>query len=333
MATIIGAIIVFLLVITLHEFGHFSAAKFSGVKVNEFSIGMGPVIYQNREGETDYSLRLLPMGGYVAMEGEEENSNDPRSFNNATVSKRILITVAGVFMNFVLAIIAFFIVGLISGTPTTTVGSLVENMPAIESGIETGDRIFSINGVETNSWNEILSQISSANDKVEIEINRNGEVIKKEVRVSKTDGRSTIGIVPKMDKSIPNAFVYGFTGTYGVIKDVFTTLKLLFTGAVSVKMLAGPVGVIQIIGQATSLGIVYFLRILGLISANLGVLNLLPIPALDGGRLVFLIFEAITGKRLNEKFEQTINLIGFGLLISLMLYVTVFGDITRLLNR
>ena len=333
MATIIGAIIVFLLVITLHEFGHFSAAKFSGVKVNEFSIGMGPVIYQKREGETDYSLRLLPMGGYVAMEGEEENSNDPRSFNNATVSKRILITVAGVFMNFVLAIIAFFIVGLISGTPTTTVGSLVENMPAIESGIETGDRIFSINGVETNSWNEILSQISSANDKVEIEINRNGEVIKKEVRVSKTDGRSTIGIVPKMDKSIPNAFVYGFTGTYGVIKDVFTTLKLLFTGAVSVKMLAGPVGVIQIIGQATSLGIVYFLRILGLISANLGVLNLLPIPALDGGRLVFLIFEAITGKRLNEKFEQTINLIGFGLLISLMLYVTVFGDITRLLNR
>ena len=333
MATIIGAIIVFLLVITLHEFGHFSAAKFSGVKVNEFSIGMGPVIYQKREGETDYSLRLLPMGGYVAMEGEEENSNDPRSFNNATVSKRILITVAGVFMNFVLAIIAFFIVGLISGTPTTTVGSLVENMPAIESGIEAGDRIFSINGVETNSWNEILSQISSANDKVEIEINRNGEVIKKEVRVSKTDGRSTIGIVPKMDKSIPNAFVYGFTGTYGVIKDVFTTLKLLFTGAVSVKMLAGPVGVIQIIGQATSLGIVYFLRILGLISANLGVLNLLPIPALDGGRLVFLIFEAITGKRLNEKFEQTINLIGFGLLISLMLYVTVFGDITRLLNR
>ncbi|EFI42266.1 MULTISPECIES: RIP metalloprotease RseP [Peptoniphilus] len=332
MNTLIGSIIVFMLVITLHELGHFSVAKMVGIKVNEFSIGMGPKIFQKEGLETKYSIRILPIGGYVAMEGEDERSDDPRSFNNVNVFKRMAVVVAGVCMNFILAVIAFFIVAVIVGTPTNTIGSIVDNSSAYHAGLYAGDKIIEINDIPTKNWEDIVFNISNSkeNSDIRIKITRNHNELVKHVIAKSNNGRIQIGITPNYEKSISNAIKYSFLDTIQVIKDVFMTIKLLFKGNVDVTMLSGPVGVISVIGQATSLGMVYLLKMIGIISANLGVVNLLPIPALDGGKLLFLIIEKLIGKKINEKIENTLSLIGISFLLFLMLYITLFGDLARM---
>ena len=162
MTTLIGALIVFMLVVLLHELGHFTVAKLVGIKVNEFSIGMGPKLFQKEKGETKYSLRLLPIGGYVAMEGEEEGSSDPRSFGNVSVLKRMAVVLAGAFMNFILAIVAFFIVALFIGSPTNKVGFIVEDSPAYISEIKLDDEIIAVNGIKVSNWQDTLNNISKS---------------------------------------------------------------------------------------------------------------------------------------------------------------------------
>ncbi|WBW50672.1 RIP metalloprotease RseP [Peptoniphilus equinus] len=332
MSTLIGSIIVFMLVITLHEMGHFFAAKKSGIKVNEFSIGMGPKLVQTRRGETDYSIRALPIGGYVAMEGEEENSYDPRAFNNVSVYKRMAVVVAGVVMNFLLAVLAFTLVAALLGVQTNTIGEVIANSPADEAHLQPGDTIVAINSTAITDWEGVLKGISQSGGSVDVTVQRDGANTTVRLTPLEESGRRVIGIYAKEERNGIRAIESGFSQTFFVIKEVFTTLGTLITGKTDVKMLAGPVGVISIIGQETAKGFVYLLNILGLISANLAVINILPIPALDGGKLVFLIWEALTGKTLSEVWEQRITLVGMSLLFGLMLYVTVFGDLTRLLN-
>lgn len=332
MSTLIGSIIVFMLVITLHELGHFTVAKLSGIKVNEFAIGMGPKLFSKNVGETKYSLRALPIGGYVAMEGEEEYSHDPRAFNNVNVFKRMAVVLAGVFMNFVLAVAAFFIVFLFIGVQTNILSGVMEGSPAELAGLQKGDRIVAIQDQKINEWRDVINTISTSTGEIKVKVERNNEQLTFYVVPYEKDGRQVIGITPEIQKSATNALSMAFKQTISTIKDVFSTIGMLFNGKANVSMLAGPVGVISIIGQETSKGILNLIGILGLISANLAVVNLLPIPALDGGKFVFLIIESITGKPVNEKIENNLTLVGFSLLIGLMLYITIFGDLNRIIN-
>lgn len=334
MITLIGSVIVFLLVVFLHELGHFSVAKFVGIKVDEFSIGMGPQIFQTQKGETKYTLRLLPIGGYVAMDGEDEHSDNPRGFSNVSVFKRMAVVVAGVIMNFILAVVAFFIIALFMGSATNKIGNVIENSPAQYAGIRSGDEIVEINQNKVTSWEDVLTYIAPTQEGevINVKIQRDGVILEEEIEPLYENGRSYIGIESKVEKSFVKAIRYGFENTIYVIKNVFYSLKMLIQGGVSADMFSGPVGVIQIIGQETAKGPLYLLNILGIISANLAVMNLLPIPALDGGKLVLLIYEAIFKRKVNENLEFRLSQIGFTILMSLMLYITVFGDLKRIIG-
>lgn len=329
--TAIAAIFVFLMVILFHEFGHFIVAKLVGIKVNEFSIGMGPKIFQKKKGETKYTIRALPIGGYVSMEGEDENSDDPRSFSKVSAPSRIAVVVAGAIMNFVLAIIVFSIVSYSMGMPTTTILETIEESPAEKIGIQSGDQILSINDKETNNWDSVVDEISKSipGEDMTIVLLRHGESIKYTIKPeTNEEERTIIGIVPELHKSFSSSIKGGFQKTGSMLKLMFEFIRMAFRGQVSTKDLSGPVGVIYAIGETAKYGIVNLLYLLGFISVNLGFFNLLPIPALDGSRIIFLIIEIIRGKPIDPEKEGFIHFVGFALLIVLMIAVT-YSDIIR----
>ncbi len=330
--TVIAAICIFLVVVLIHELGHFSVAKLVGIRVNEFSIGMGPKILQKEKGDTKYSLRLIPMGGYVSMEGEDDSSQDPRSFNNASVVSRIGVIVAGPIMNFILSIVILTIVAFRVGTPTTKIESVIEDSPAYLVEIKSGDRIRAINSESMESWGDISKNISSADPRKDlvIELERDNKPLSISVRPGIDElGNRVIGIVPAMEKSFIKAVKSGFTQTGDFIKSMFKFFELLLKRKVSSKDLSGPVGVVKEIDTAAKMGINVVLFLLAFISVNLGFFNLLPIPALDGGRLVFLIVELFRGRPIDEEKEGMVHFVGFILLIGLMLFVT-YKDIVNL---
>lgn len=336
MITLISSLLVFLLVVMLHEFGHFSIAKLSGIKVNEFSIGMGPKIYQKQKGETFYSLRALPVGGYVAMEGEEENSHDPRAFNNVSIVKRMAVVLAGAFMNFVLAFIAFTLIFSIAGYGSSEIEKVISNSPADKAGIQSGDLIIKINENNVKDIYDINSIISkNQKEEMDFQINREGNILNVKIKpeYSVENQMYLIGITSKLDHSILKSISLGANRTLEMSKLILQSIKMMFSGSFKMEYLSGPVGVVQLIGSESSKGFLNFLQILGLISVNLGVFNLLPIPALDGGKFLFLLIEALRGKPIDEKIEQGLSLIGISLLCSLMIYVTIFNDIGRLFNK
>lgn len=336
MITLISSLLVFLLVVMLHEFGHFSIAKLSGIKVNEFSIGMGPKIYQKQKGETFYSLRALPVGGYVAMEGEEDNSHDPRAFNNVSIVKRMAVVLAGAFMNFVLAFIAFTLIFSIVGYGSSEIEKVISNSPADKAGIQSGDLIIKINENKVKDIYDINSIISkNQKEEMDFQINRGGNILNVKIKpeYSVENQMYLIGITSKLDHSILKSISLGANRTLEMSKLILKSIKMMFSGSFKMEYLSGPVGVVQLIGSESSKGFLNFLQILGLISVNLGVFNLLPIPALDGGKFLFLLIEALRGKPIDEKIEQGLSLIGISLLFSLMIYVTIFNDIGRLFNK
>ena len=331
MLTAIAAIFVFLLVVVIHEGGHFSVAKLVGIKVNEFAIGMGPKLFQKRKGETVYTIRALPIGGYVKMEGEDEDSDDPRGFSKVSVWSRIAVVSAGAIMNFVLAIVVLSIVAFSLGLPTTTIEEVLVDSPAMEYGVLPGDKIISIDGVEISEWNEIVETINSSETSkaLDIKVQRDGEIISLQVKPVLDDERVVIGIVPRSEKSFFKSIEAGFKDTWHFLKLMFNFIAMLFQGKVSTNDLAGPIGVINEIGNQAKVGFLNLLYILGFISVNLGFFNLLPIPALDGSRIVFLLIEAIRGKPVDPKKEGFIHFLGFIFLISLMLLVT-YKDLIRI---
>jgi len=331
--TAFAAIFVFLLVILLHELGHFTVAKLVGIRVNEFSIGMGPKIIQKEKGETRYSLRLLPIGGYVKMEGEDEDSDDPRGFGKASPQARIAVVIAGAFMNFVLAIIVLSIVSFNIGRPTTTIQSISPNSPAQDAGFLSGDKVIAINDISIKNWEGLTEVIGSAgvNEPLMIEISREG--LSKTIPVTPVteDNRSIIGIIPRYERSLGQSIKGGLENTGYFIKLMFDFIKMVFRGQVTTNDLSGPIGVINEVGQAAKMGINNLLLILGFISVNLGFFNLLPIPALDGSRIIFLLVELVRGKPIDPEKENIIHLIGFALLISLMLFIT-YKDILEIIK-
>ncbi|CAK7043264.1 RIP metalloprotease RseP [Tissierella sp. P1] len=331
MLTAVSAIFVFLMVILVHEFGHFAVAKIVGIKVNEFSIGMGPKLFQKKKGETEYTLRALPIGGYVKMEGEDEVSDDPRGFNKVSALSRIAVVAAGAIMNFILAIVILAIVSYGIGMPINIVDKALPDSPAEKSGLISNDVIISINGIETNNWESIANSINNSdpNKEIEIQVERDGQVKKLMVKPTvDEEGRTIIGIAPKYEKSISLAIKGGFEKTLMFLGLMFDFVGMIFKGKVGIKHLSGPVGVIHEVGAAAKLGVYNLLYILGFISINLGFFNLLPIPALDGSRIVFLLIELVRGKPIAPEKEGFIHFVGFVLLISLMLLVT-YRDILK----
>jgi regulator of sigma E protease len=332
MQTAISAIFVFLLVILLHELGHFTVAKLVGIKVNEFSVGMGPKILQRQSGETKYTLRVLPIGGYVKMEGEDEDSSDPRSFGNASALSRIGVLAAGAFMNFILAIVVLSVVSFNIGIPNTTIDKIESNSPAQSADIIQGDKIVEINNTKIENWEILVDTINSSKPGKELEIDIIRDNTAKTVTVmpvEQEDGRRVIGIRPQYEKTLISSIKGGFEKTGMFIGLMFDFVKMLFRGEVSTNDLAGPVGVISEVGKAAEMGFTNLLLMLGFISVNLGFFNLLPIPALDGSRLVFAFVELVRGKAIDPNKENFIHLMGFAFLILLMLIVT-YKDLIRI---
>ena len=404
--------IIFLLgfLIFIHEGGHFLVAKLSKVKVNEFAIGFGPTIWKKQGKETKYALRLVPLGGFVSMEGEVEASEQKGSFSKASIPKRIAIVAAGAIINIIFGLLVYFILISSSGVYiTSTVESTLQGYVAESVGIKQGDKIIKINDKKINTKDDINNFMDKNNgEEIKVTINRNNDILeynliptKKDIRttgiylkddskivaiqpgssaeknglktndiITKINGENTnndsykvlqlisedyeiikleiqrenqtlnvdlkpdyvptyyLGLTFKeADNNFGNHIYYGLIETNKFGFSIIENLKSLFSGNISVDQMMGPVGISEAVAETN--GIKEFIYLLALISLSLGVTNLLPLPALDGGKIVILLIEAIRRKPLKEGTEAKIQLLGFAILITLTLYVT-YNDILRI---
>jgi regulator of sigma E protease len=328
--TVIYAVILFVMLIFPHELGHFTVAKAVGVRVNEFAFGMGPAIFQRQKGETLYSIRLIPIGGYCAMEGENEESESSRAFNNKPVWAKISVLLAGSAMNVLIAILAMTLVMGYIGTATTTIDEVQTGTPAYEAGLLSEDKVLSVNGTPIEKWNDIAAAIGSGEDRLSITVERNGEEETFEMTPEKTeDGRYIIGVTSKVSHNALTAVSNGAKGTWSMTKGMFSALAQLVSGEVSTDELSGPVGIVSLVSETKNYGMIYFGYLVALISLNLALMNMLPLPALDGGRIIFVIIRKITGKMISDNLEGKIHGAGMILLFGFMIFVT-WNDITRL---
>lgn len=348
MVALILLILILGILIFVHEFGHFIVAKKSGVHVYEFALGMGPQIFKfkRKNDPTIYSLRLLPIGGFCSMAGEvieEEDKKLKKSeymCNKKPITK-ILILVAGVTMNFITALVLFFLQGLIWGSSNqlSYVGVVTNDSPIANSGIVEGDRIISINGVKTNTWDKIQVAIALEDeDKVyEFVVEKEDGTTKKynvePIIQNDKDGNESylfgFGADNNISHGILDSIKYAFIKFYSVISSMGLIIIKLFSGALSLKSLSGPVGMYTVVDTASKYGIENLVYLTAYLSVNLGFINILPFPAFDGGRVLFVIIEKIKGSPINPKVENVFHTIGFILLMILMVVIT-YQDILRL---
>ena len=421
MQGLIAFLFVFSIIVIIHEFGHYYFAKKAGILVREFAIGMGPKIFQVRKGETVYTLRLLPIGGYVRMAGHDEDeqeikpgmmitivlNNDnvveklnfddkliiensvpfqiedadlhkdmtltgyfinseekvtltvsktativesdgtevvvapvERQFNSATLWNRIKTNAAGPMNNFILSILVFIIVGFMQGgvpSNDAIIGQVTDDSAAQVAGLKEGDKVLSIDGVEIHSWDEMTKIVRSSADKaLAVTIDRNGkteevQVTPKAVEASDGSKVGQFGVTRILKNDILSILAYGFTQTVSVVVLVISALGSLFTRGFNLNQLGGPVAIYSMTSQVAKNGFIDLLAFMGMISANLGVMNLLPIPALDGGKLVLNVIEGIRKKPLDPEKEGYLTIAGAIFLFALMLLVT-WNDIMKLFN-
>jgi len=336
------------LLVFVHEFGHFMTARRSGVYIYEFSIGMGPEIksFKGKDG-VKYSIRALPLGGYVQMAGEIYEDDDVKKIPkdkfmcNRPWYQRLIILTAGVFNNFLLAIILLIVMGAIWGSPTLEpkVGSVMKDYPAAESGMKSGDIILSVNGHKVSTWDkaQLLFLLKDKDNIYEIEVKHdNGkkevlEISPKKVKDSEGNETKVFGIqtTGEVRYGISNAIKYGFQKFSSVIGQMWLTVVNLFSGGLSINALSGPVGIYTVVGASRKAGLYSVMYLIAYLSINLGLMNILPIPALDGGHVLFLVIEKIRGKKMDAKIENTATMVFFALLIALMIYVSIH-DIIRI---
>ena len=320
--------------------GHFLTAKLCGIRVNEFALGMGPVLLKIKKGETQYALRLFPIGGFVSMEGEDEDSADEHAFNRKPVGSRILVVVAGAVMNILFGfVIVLVMMSSSSALASTRVAKFETSAQSSKTGLQINDTIERINGAKINIDTDVaLALIEDADGKVDMQVLRGGKLVElKNVQFPMiSDGNG--GKVMQRDfwvypesKSIFNVLRHSFFWTIAMIKYVWVTFVSLFTGRFGLKDLAGPVGTTVAMGQAASQGLQSLLFMVALIAVNLGVVNLFPLPALDGGRLFFLLIELVRRKPIKPQYEGYVHFVGFALLMLLMVVVT-YNDILRLIK-
>ncbi|MCH4008081.1 RIP metalloprotease RseP [Companilactobacillus sp.] len=419
MTAIITFIIVFGILVIVHEFGHYYAAKKSGILVREFSVGMGPKIVAYRKNSSTYTLRLLPLGGYVRMAGSQEDDSEikpgtmsslvmddngkvtkiiisskvydanavpvqiskadlvddltiegyengdeseTKTFNvdhdativeedgtevqiaprdvqlqSVSVWKRMITNFAGPFNNFVLAIVCSTIAAfMMSGgvlTNTNQIGPVMHDSVAQKAGLKENDTITKVQGKKTTNWTELISAIQARPDKKTTLTVKSGNKTKDVVVVPKSatsNGQKygMIGVAAQRDNSVGAKLKYGFTSSFQTTEAIFGQLGKMLTGGFNINQLAGPVGIYSMTSEASSLGIVYVIQFMAMLSLNLGIVNLIPIPALDGGKIIMNIVEAIRRKPIPEEYETIISLIGVGILVLLMVAVT-WNDIQR----
>ncbi len=325
---IIAAIITFGILIIIHELGHFTLAKLNGIKVEEFAIGMGPQIFKINGKETIYSIRILPIGGYVKMLGDEGESTDPRAFNNKSPLRKLSVVAAGPVMNFILGIMLFAIIALGKGYLSNVVDKVVPNQPADVMGIKSGDKIIKVNDSKISTWEDFVTGVYVSNGKaMDITFVRNGET--KNVKVTPVkdakENRFMVGISSKEIKkpTLGQSMAYGFIETNSLLKQTATFLKTAVTGKANKNDFGGPLTIIKLSGAAAKAGALTLAGFGAYISIQLGIFNLLPIPALDGGYIFLFLFELITGKKVDQNKVGAINYVGFALLMGLMVLVTI----------
>ncbi|WP_445506099.1 RIP metalloprotease RseP [Niallia sp. 03190] len=418
MNTVVAFIIIFGALVFFHELGHFVFAKRAGILCREFAIGFGPKIFSQKKGETTYTIRLLPLGGFVRMAGEdpemvdikaghriallfdkdehvskiiinqkekypnarvvnveeadleqelfikgyaEDDINEnmvvfpikrnavivengiesqiapiDRQFASKTLGQRTLAIVAGPLMNFVLAFVIFVIIALIQGIPSNEpkLGNLIENGVAHNAGLKQGDTIVSIDGESVSSWKEVVKIIQkSPGEDLQFALLRNGKELNMDItpKATKTEEGKTIGLIgvySPTEKSPLKAVKYGAVETYVWTKEIIGAVGKLVTGQFSIDALSGPVGIYKSTDTVAQSGIYYLMKWAGILSINLGIMNLLPFPALDGGRLMFFAIEAVRGKPIDRHKEGIVHFVGFALLMLLMIVVT-WNDIQR----
>lgn len=352
--TIIIAIFMFSILIGIHEFGHFAAAKSQGVQVNEFAIGMGPALWQKQGKETLYSLRAFPIGGYCAMEGEDTDSVNPRSFNRAKPLSKFLILVAGSTMNLILGyLIIFVLFTSADGFYMPTIDGFIEGYGTENIGLEAGDIVYEVDGHPIYNYGNLGELLGRAGDIVSFEVERNGErlflediSIPRQERVEE-DGQIsnyrgiTIGL-EVFDNTFGNTVLFSWYNTLDFARMIYMNLLDLISGALSITDMSGAVGIVDSISQVgaqaedtaeATFNISYFGA---LITINLGLMNLLPLPALDGGRILFLVVNEtvfkVSKRRIPTKFEGYFHAVGMAVLLTLMVVVT-YSDISRILAR
>lgn len=353
MLTNIVAIIVALgLIILVHESGHYLAAKLSGVRVDRFSIGFPPHVLKQQWGETEYCLGIVPLGGYVKMAGmldesmDEEIKGEPWEFQSKSFPKKVFIMSAGVIMNFILAAVIFSIITAHTGIPeasdSTVVQQVVPDYPAAEVGMTPGAEITAVNNTSVKTW-EKLTKIIHSHPDAEISVTwmSNGE--KKSATVTTKsekqfiDGEfeqiGLIGIAPKVtyrDAGFFESIGSGVSQMWWWTKVTVLSLKMLVTGQESLKAIGGPIFIAKLAGDSARQGIMDLLNLIAIISINIGFLNILPVPALDGGHLMITSIEAVKGSPLKMRTRVIVQQIGMALLLTLMVFV-IFNDISRLL--
>lgn len=333
---IIAAILFFELIIIIHEGGHFAAARLMKIKVNEFSVGMGPKIFSlNRRG-TKFSLRWVLFGGYCAMEGEDEDSSEKGSFSSKSPAARMFVVAAGAIMNLLLGFV--LVVALVSSSElvgTTTVARFDDNAVSAASGLQAGDVIKSIDGMRVYTSTDVSTGLSrSADSTVEMDVVRNGEKLSLDVSFDTTEENGTQFI--KMDfwllgneKTFLGVVENSLATFISYIRMVFLSVADIISGRFGLSDLSGPVGAVSAVSTAVKTGSGMGLRLMALLTINVGLFNLFPIPALDGWRFFMLLGEALFKKKLPPKWEYAVNVAGLAVLLGIMVIVT-FSDVTKL---
>ena len=350
--TIFATVIVLGVLIFFHELGHFLVAKYFRVGVLKFSLGFGPAIISKKVGETEYCISAIPLGGYVKLLGESSNEDVPEdkleaSFSNQPVGRRAAIVAAGPIANFLLAIVFFSFVFAVSGIPqlSTEIGAVTKDSPAEKAGLKPGDKVIAVNGQPVTEWEEMSKLIKKSGGKsIQITIERGKELIQVSVvpEISKVKNifgeeieRPLIGVTAAQKVVVKKvnpvfALYYGVEQTWTLTKLFVLTVIKMIERVVPAKTLGGPIFIAQLAGQQARQGIMNLIYFIGLISVNLAILNLLPVPVLDGGHLAFFAFEAITGKPVSMEKREIAQQVGLFLLIILMVFV-FYNDISRIL--
>jgi len=349
--SIVSAIVVLGVLIFVHELGHFLFAKYFGVGVETFSLGFGPKIFAKTVGETEYRISAFPLGGYVKMVGENKDDelpeeDIPRSFMAKTPQQRMAIVAAGPGFNLIFAYLIFVVVCMIGiPTSTTKIGEVMKDKPAARAGLLEGDRVKSINGKPVSRWNDLAQLITESDGKVlALTVERDGKTfvvqVTPELRTAKNllgdmVTSPVIGVMASKEVVTErvgplDAIVKGSEHTWNVTKLTVVAVGKIFTGSISVDNIGGPIMIAKTAGEQAETGLVYFLSFMALLSINLGLLNLLPVPILDGGHLVFYLWEMLVGKPVNVKTREVAQQIGLVLLLGLMV-LAFYNDIARYL--
>lgn len=352
--SILITVLVLGVLVLVHEWGHFIVAKKNGILVEEFAIGMGKKLFSIQKGETEYTIRMIPMGGFCRMEGADEDGRvGERSFLNKSVGVRFAVMVAGATMNFLLALVLLFGLAMTSYQVIPVIDSIVENSAAAESGLQVGDEFISIDGQKIHIYDELqMALLSNTGESVDLEVLRDGVVYGYRItpRLDEERGSYLVGFVPEVTRgmfteeaegvrqaTIWETTKYSYYSMLNYIKVTAQGLVRLFTFTAEQDEYGGPIAIVQVVGESYDAGLSVSVKaavqnivyIAAVLSANLGVLNLFPIPGLDGGKILLLCIEAVRGKPMHEEMENKIQFLGFVFLIGFMIFVFM-SDIMKL---